>query len=62
MAAIADSGAIYGLYNRRGRYPSGAAVRDPPRARRHPDLAAILSEIEYLIAARLGAPSRNWIS
>jgi len=55
MAAVADSGAIYGLYNRRDRHHRGlrAAILYEPGAILIP--AAILSEIDYLIGAKLGA-------
>jgi predicted nucleic acid-binding protein len=54
MAAIADSGAIYGLYNRRDRHhrPLRSALAQEPGAILIP--AAILSEIDYLIVAKLG--------
>ena len=54
MAAVADSGAIYGLYNRRDRHHRviRAAIVNEPGAILVS--AAILSEIDYLIAAKLG--------
>jgi predicted nucleic acid-binding protein len=54
MAAIADSGALYGLYNRRDRYHRAlrAAIVHEPGAILVP--AAILSEVDYLIGAKLG--------
>jgi hypothetical protein len=54
MAAIADSGAIYGLYNRRDRHHRAlrAAIVREPGAILIP--AAILSEIDYLLSAKLG--------
>ncbi len=54
MAAVADSGAIYGLYNRRDRHHRAlrAAILSEPGAILLP--AAILSEIDYLITAKLG--------
>ncbi|MBV9768262.1 MAG: PIN domain-containing protein [Bryobacterales bacterium] len=54
MAAVADSGAIYGLYNRRDRHHRAlkAAIIHEPGAILIS--AAILSEIDYLIAAKLG--------
>jgi hypothetical protein len=54
MAAIADSGAIYGLYNRRDRHHQTlrAAIAHEPGAILVP--AAIVSEIDYLLAAKLG--------
>ncbi len=54
MAAIADSGAIYGLYNRRDRHHHGlkSAIVAEPGAIIIP--TAILSEIDYLIVAKLG--------
>jgi uncharacterized protein len=54
MAAVADSGAIYGLYNRRDRHRRAlrAAISSEPGAILLP--AAILSEIDYLITAKLG--------
>lgn len=54
MAAIADSGAIYGLYNRRDRYHRAlrSAMVHEPGAILIP--TAILSEIDYLIGAKLG--------
>jgi hypothetical protein len=54
MAAVADSGAIYGLYNRRDRHHGalrGAIAREPG-AILIP--AAILSEVDYLLGAKLG--------
>jgi len=54
MAAIADSGAIYGLYNRRDRYHralKAALIHEPGAILIS---AAILSEIDYLITAKLG--------
>ena len=55
MAAIADSGAIYGLYNRRDRHHHAlkSAILAEPGAIIIP--TAILSEIDYLIVAKLGA-------
>jgi uncharacterized protein len=55
MAAIADSGAIYGLYNRRDRHHRALreAILHEPGAILIS--AAILSEIDYLISAKLGA-------
>jgi len=54
MAAVADSGAIYGLYNRRDRHHRAlrAAIANEPGAILIP--TAILSEIDYLIVAKLG--------
>jgi predicted nucleic acid-binding protein len=54
MAAVADSGAIYGLYNRRDRHHRAlrAAIVHEPGAILIP--TAILSEIDYLIGAKLG--------
>jgi uncharacterized protein len=54
MAAIADSGALYGLYNRRDRHHRAlrAAIVHEPGAILVP--AAILSEVDYLIGAKLG--------
>jgi uncharacterized protein len=54
MAAVADSGAIYGLYNRRDRHHRAlrAAISSEPGAVLLP--VAILSEIDYLITAKLG--------
>ena len=54
MAAVADSGAIYGLYNRRDRHhkPLRSAILHEPGLILIS--AAILSEIDYLIAAKLG--------
>jgi predicted nucleic acid-binding protein len=54
MAAVADSGAIYGLYNRRDRYHPAlrAAILHEPGAILIP--TAMLSEIDYLIGAKLG--------
>ncbi len=54
MAAIADSGAIYGLYNRRDRHHRAmrTALAQEPGAILIP--TAILSEIDYLIVAKLG--------
>jgi predicted nucleic acid-binding protein len=54
MAAVADSGAIYGLYNRRDRHHRAlrAAIATEPGAILIP--TAILSEIDYLIVAKLG--------
>jgi len=54
MAAVADSGAIYGLYNKRDRYHRAlrtAVVNEPGVILVS---AAILSEIDYLITAKLG--------
>lgn len=54
MAAVADSGAIYGLYNRRDRHHRAlrsAILHEPGTILIS---AAILSEIDYLIAAKLG--------
>jgi uncharacterized protein len=55
MAAVADSGAIYGLYNRRDRHHRAlrSAILHEPGAILIS--AAILSEIDYLLAAKLGA-------
>lgn len=55
MAAVADSGAIYGLYNRRDRHHRAlrSAILHEPGAILIS--VAILSEIDYLIAAKLGA-------
>ena len=49
MAAIADSGALYGLYNRRDRHHRAlrAAIINEPGAILVP--AAILSEVDYLL-------------
>jgi len=54
MATVADSGAIYGLYNRRDRHHRAlrAAIVHEPGAILIP--TAILSEIDYLIVAKLG--------
>ncbi len=54
MAAVADSGALYGLYNRRDRHHRAlrAAILNEPGAILIS--AAILSEIDYLIGAKLG--------
>ncbi len=54
MAAVADSGAIYGLYNRRDRHHAAlrAAIAHEPGAILIP--TAIVSEIDYLLAAKLG--------
>jgi len=54
MAAIADSGALYGLYNRRDRHHRAlrAAIVHEPGAILVP--AAILSEVDYLLGAKLG--------
>jgi|ERR1700685_3759994 hypothetical protein len=54
MAAIADSGALYGLYNRRDLHHRAlrAAIVHEPGAILVP--AAILSEVDYLLAAKLG--------
>jgi predicted nucleic acid-binding protein len=54
MAAVADSGAIYGLYNRRDRYHRAlrTAIIHEPGAILIP--AAILSEVDYLMVAKLG--------
>ena len=55
MAAVADSGALYGLYNRRDRYHRAlreALLREPGAILVS---AAILSEVDYLIGAKLGA-------
>jgi uncharacterized protein len=54
MAAIADSGALYGLYNRRDRHHRAlrAAITHEPGAILVP--AAILSEVDYLLGAKLG--------
>src|SRR5579863_1590155 len=54
MAAVADSGAIYGLYNRRDRHHRalrGAILSEPGAILIS---AAILSEIDYLISTKLG--------
>lgn len=55
MAAVANSGAIYGLYNRRDRHHQSlrSVILHEPGAILIS--AAILSEIDYLIAAKLGA-------
>jgi uncharacterized protein len=54
MAAIADSGALYGLYNRRDRHHRAlrAAIMHEHGAILVP--AAILSEVDYLLGAKLG--------
>jgi|ERR1700733_2722909 len=54
MAAIADSGAIHGLYNRSDRHHRAlrAALVQEPGIILIP--TAILSEIDYLIGAKLG--------
>ena len=54
MAAVADSGALYGLYNRRDRHHRAlrAAILHEPGAILVP--TAILSEVDYLIGAKLG--------
>jgi predicted nucleic acid-binding protein len=54
MAAVADSGALYGLYNRRDRHHRAlrAAIVQEPGAILVP--AAILAEVDYLIGAKLG--------
>jgi uncharacterized protein len=54
MAAVADSGALYGLYNRRDRHHRAlrAAMLHEPGAILVP--TAILSEVDYLIGAKLG--------
>ena len=54
MAAIADSGAIYGLYNRNDRHHRAlrTAILHEPGAIIIP--AVILSEIDYLLGAKLG--------
>jgi predicted nucleic acid-binding protein len=54
MAAIADSGAIYGLYNRSDRHHRAlrATIAHEPGAILVP--AAILSEVDYLLGAKLG--------
>jgi hypothetical protein len=54
MAAVADSGALYGLYNRRDRHHRAlrAAIVHEPGAILVS--AAILGEVDYLIGAKLG--------
>jgi predicted nucleic acid-binding protein len=54
MAAVADSGALYGLYNRRDRHHRAlrAAIVHEPGVILVP--TAILSEVDYLIGAKLG--------
>jgi hypothetical protein len=54
MAAVADSGALYGLYNRRDRHHRAlrAAIVHEPGAILVP--APILSEVDYLLGAKLG--------
>jgi uncharacterized protein len=54
MAAVADSGALYGLYNRRDRHHRAlrAAIVHEPGAILVP--TAILAEVDYLIGAKLG--------
>lgn len=54
MAAVADSGAIYGLYNRRDRHHRALrdAIAREPGAILIP--TAILSEVDYLLGAKLG--------
>jgi len=54
MAAVADSGALYGLYNRRDRHHRALreAILNEPGVILIS--AAILSEIDYLIGAKLG--------
>ncbi len=54
MALIADSGAIYGLYDRRDRHHS--ALRAAIERERGPILipTAILGEIDYLLRTKLG--------
>jgi uncharacterized protein len=54
MAAVADSGALYGLYSRRDRHHRAlrAAILNEPGVILIS--AAILSEIDYLIGAKLG--------
>jgi predicted nucleic acid-binding protein len=55
MALIADSGAIYGLHDRRDRHHR--ALRRVIEQERGPILIsqAILSEIDYLLRAKLGS-------
>ena len=54
MAAVADSGAIYGLYNRRDRYHRALRkVLDDERGE-IVITAAILSEVDYLLGAKIG--------
>lgn len=54
MAAVVDSDALYGLYNRRDRHHRSlrAAILNEPGVILIS--AAILSEIDYLIGAKLG--------
>ncbi len=54
MAVVADSGALYALYDRRDR--NHRAVREALRAEHGPILipAAILAEIDYLLRVRIG--------
>jgi predicted nucleic acid-binding protein len=54
MALVADSGAIYGLYNRRDRHHD--ALRKALEIERGATIipSVILSEIDYLICAKLG--------
>lgn len=54
MAIIADSGAVYGLYDRRDAFHNG--LRAAIEAARDPIIlpAPILGEIDYLLRVRLG--------
>jgi hypothetical protein len=59
MAAIADPGALYGLYNRRDRHHRAlrAAIIHEPGAILIS--AAVLSEVDYLIGAILGVNAQR---
>ena len=54
MAIVADSGALYALYDKRDR--NHRAVREALQAEDGPILipAALLSEIDYLLRVRIG--------
>ncbi len=54
MAIVADSGALYALYDKRDRYHR--AVREVLQAEDGPILipAALLAEIDYLLRVRIG--------
>ncbi|HEY7307671.1 MAG TPA: PIN domain-containing protein [Bryobacteraceae bacterium] len=57
MAIIADSGAVYGLYDRRDAFHSG--IRSAIETARDQIIlpAPVLGEIDYLLRVRLGNPA-----
>lgn len=57
MAIIADSGAVYGLYDRSDTFHNGLRAAIETARERIVLPAPVLGEIDYLLRARLGNPA-----